>query len=231
MKVKVTHAYQADLESSKIFFDTVLRFFDLKNADALDAFARNGELTVQHYAPHVKSVSCWELDGQHQKALEGIPNVNDILIGCSYRIAKFEEEVGGKTFDLVVVDSPQGFHHADNGENKCEHFDFLLNHVPKLIKDESVIILYVNKRPYDKGIQGSHGYDEYDEYDYKQWMAMRSAFYGSSVITEEQAMKVYRDLLYNFKIDVVQQLLVPCFSDCPGYEDYAFRLAIKVRKL
>lgn len=234
MKVKTTHTTDADRASAVAFFNVLDQMYSMKEMEALDAFARNGELTVKSYADKVKLVDCWELGAEHEDALTQIVGVRDIQIGDSYSLCEFEKTANDHRFfkqyyDLLVIDSPQGQHKDSKGNLKCEHFDFLSD-CGHLLKDEAVIVLYVNKYPYDSKFLGEHGYDQYDEYNFNTWMARRSMFYGQWQVTEEEAIKSYREVLLQQRLYIQQVVTVPCFSDVPGWADYAFRLALSVKR-
>ena len=91
-------------------------------------------------------------------------------------------------------------------------------------------MLYCNKAPYDKTETGSQGYDEYDEYNFDTWMSARMTYYDSyqGVVPEEKMLKKYRDVIRREGRTLGRVLMVPCFSDVPGKEPYAFRLGLEV---
>lgn len=223
MKVRQVGVSGADKASAAVFFEAVCSFYDLSNAVALDMFARTGELTVTNYHEHVGEIHLWELGPEHAKAL-GEFQPEEVHIGCSYRQA----ESCHTKFDFVVVDSPQGAHHDYKGCVHYEHFDLIRYVVPPMLKDEAIVVLYVNKRPYNKDVLGEHGYDLYEEYDYDAWMDARRAFYGASDIAEEDAIRAYRTVLGAAGFAVSGMVITPCYSDVPGYPPYAFRLALRV---
>lgn len=225
MKVREVNVSEADKASARIFFNAVCDFYDLKSAKALDMFARTGDLTVVNYAARVSELHLWELGGEHEEALRAF-NPASVHIGCSYQTAIAVED----RFDFIVIDSPQGAHHDYNGTVHYEHFDVLEDVLPKLVSKEAVVVLYVNKRPYDKNVLGEFGYDQYAEYDFKSWMEARIVFYGTSVISEGQALDAYKKCLTKIGMTVENALVTPCYSDVPGYEPYAFRVALKVKR-
>lgn len=215
----------ADQRSARSMFRTVLDSFDLKEAKALDMFARTGELTVVNYRHAVKELHLWELMPEHERALwlEHAPHT--VKIGCSYQSALNCTD----KFDFIVIDSPQGAHSDYSGAVHYEHFDVVRELLPKLAADNCVVVLYVNKAPYNKEELGSHGYDQYSEYDFPAWMQARRMFYGSIRVTEEQAIKAYRDTVQEWAT-VDQVIVTPCHSDVPGYPPYAFRLALSMKR-
>lgn len=227
MKVRQVHTSFADRKSAKMFFDVLHGMYDLKQMRALDAFARNGELTVSNYWDSVRSLECWELCREHEVELREY--TNNVRIGCSYRLIEHAKDIKSR-FDLIVIDTPQGLHTAEDGRVHAEHFQFLTR-ATSLIDEGGVIVLYVNKQPYDRRVMGSHGYDEYKEYDFDRWMEARKQFYGMSTISEEIALANYRQLLRLQGLNVRRVIQVPCFSDVKGVEPYAFRLGLEVSRV
>lgn len=215
----------ADTRSAEVFFDALFSLYDLRGKKFLDAFARAGDLTASNLAKRTtrNQLHCWELGAEHQEALEHFSA--HVQIGCSYGFLRECEE----TFDLIVIDTPQGIHIDQNRQNRVEHFGFLLD-CAKLVDKKAVIALYVNKRPYKKDIVGHHGQDQYD-FDHDTWMRVRSKFYGCAEIDESIAMEVYSDRLLAEGLKVTSVLSMPCFSDVPGLPPYGFRLALEVEKV
>lgn len=227
MKIREVDTTEADRTSAEVFFRALSRMWDLKKVDALDMFARNGQLTVSRYGHKVKNLDLWELAEEHRKSLENF-QPRDVRIGCSYStLSRCHRKYG-----LIVIDTPQGVHSNYAGVARYEHFD-VLSEIGTIMDDQCIIVLYVNKMPYNKKEMGSHGYDQYSEYDYEAWMKARAQFYGGDgrQITEEEALAAYRLKMVSQKYWVDQVLMVPCFSDVPGYLPYAFRLALSCRKL
>lgn len=229
MKVREVDTTKADRESAMAMFDALHKLYPLSMMTVLDAFARNGQLTVQSYRPYIdtKNLTCWELGQQHEQDLRELtPNVK---IGCSYQQMELAVK-SGETFDMIVIDTPQGLHQDFLGVKHVEHFDFLKSSLA-LLNDNGLIVLYVNKHPYDREDLGSHGYDEYAEYDFKTWMAERKWYYGTEVISESRAINTYAAMLAREGYRVRQVVTMPCFSDVEGREPYAFRLALDVQRL
>lgn len=229
MEVRLSNVSHADKKSSEVFFKALLAMYSFTDAIALDAFARNGQLTVPNYFFAVKELHLWELGEEHAQALE-VFSPKSLQIGCSY---KHLNNLNTETkFDLVVIDTPQGIHSDYEGVSRVEHFDFL-SMCAKHFKDDCVVVLYVNKHPYNKDEVGEHGYDQYKEYDYAKWMGARDAYYHSTdgVIDEAMALAAYKRALKLEGFDVASSLLVPCYSDVAGKEPYAFRLALRLRKI
>lgn len=218
----------ADQASAREFFNQLIALFDLSNARALDMFARTGELTVESYKHAVGELHCWELAPEHEQTLIERHNPKSVIIGDSYLTALQAIDMGEK-YDLVVVDSPQGAHSDSAGYVHYEHFDIVRSLLKDMVGDEALIVLYVNKKPYNKDELGSHGYDQYSEYDFAAWMAAREKFYGDKHITEEQAISAYRSALSSWAT-VEQVLVTPCHSDVPGYAPYAFRLGLRIKR-
>jgi hypothetical protein len=225
MQVREVNVTDADGRSAQLFFDALTGFYDLKDAAALDMFARNGQLTVSRYAKKVLTVDAWELGAEHEAALKSIgPNV-EVKIGCSYLSAAIAQ----RRYDLIVIDSPQGAHADYTGSVRFEHFH-ALEQVGKLAKPRCIVVLYVNKEPYDRAEMGDHGYDVYAEYDFKSWMEARRQFYSHPPfhITESVALNAYaRELAYQ-GFHVVNVVSVPCYSDVPRKENYAYRLGLEI---
>jgi hypothetical protein len=230
MKIEHVDIEDVDRQASEHFFGAVARAYDLHEMDALDAFARNGQLTVSHYAPWVKSVSCWELCNEHRAALEAIPGVTEVDIGCAYMTSDFERYVGGKKYDLVVIDSPMGFHTDVQGRVMCEHFNFLEESTEHLLKDRALVVLYVNKMPYDPSVTGHHGRDSYEHFDFNGWMTRRYDFYGSEYVGEADALAKYDNVFLNMGREVKSVLIWPCPQGQPGFPP-AFRLVLEVVKI
>lgn len=224
MKVREVNCSEADVLSARALFDAVGAIFDLREASVLDAFARNGQLTVSSYWNMLKEprkqLECWELGSEHLPDLREY--ADNVTIGDSYETL----ESCKSTYDMIVIDTPQGLHRGKGG-TWVEHFGFL----PRCLKHVNpggVVVLYVNKSPYNKDETGSHGYDEYVEYDFVEWMAGRRRFYGEELINEERAVRAYRKCLEGCGRTLGRFILIPCFSDVPGKEPYAFRLALEV---
>lgn len=229
MQVKETNATVADKLSAQILFQDLAKFTPLADMKVLDAFARNGQLTIDSYSPYVpkSNITAWELGIEHTEDL--LKKAETVLIGDSYSFLDSAVEAGLK-YDMVVIDTPQGLHKDAKGFVHTEHFDFLAKSL-ELLSDNAVIVLYVNKAPYNKEDVGSHGYDEYTEYDFQAWMNKRIDYYGSVNITEDQALGRYRRLLQHWGFKMTQVILTPCFSDVPGRLPYSFRLALSVKRV
>lgn len=223
MKVRQTEVSEADRASASIFFDALTRYWDLSEAKALDMFARTGELTVTNYRDAVAEIDLWELNPEHEPALRKF-EPNDLKIGCSYQHLDTCE----KKYDFIVVDTPQGIHSDHLGMTHVEHFD-VLRSLTRIMEERCIVVLYVNMAPYNRDEEGSHGYDEYDEYDFEAWMEYRADVFGTDgLVVESQALKTYEDIFLSMGYVVRNVLMVPCFSDAPGREPYAFRLALDV---
>jgi hypothetical protein len=225
MQVRTVNVSDADGRSAELFFDALTGFYDLSKARALDMFARTGQLTVSKYAPWVASVDAWELNAEHEAALKALgPKIN-VKIGCSYLTASLFE---GR-YDLIVIDSPQGAHKDYSGAVRYEHFH-ALKQLPKLAKDRCIVVLYVNKAPYDRAVEGEYGYDRYDEYDFQEWMKARARFYGVNPqrLSESVALYAYEQEMAILGFKTVNTVIVPCYSDVPRKENYAFRVALEI---
>jgi hypothetical protein len=209
-----------------LFFDALTRFYDLSEVVALEMFARNGQMTLARYASKVREVEAWELNPEHEAALRAIgPNV-EVKIGCAYLAASWKD----RRFDLVVLDAPQGAHKDWSGGVRFEHFH-AIDHLSKLVRPRSIVVVPVNKAPYDRAVEGEeHGYDRYDEYDFKAWMRERQSFYSHSPykISEAVALHAYDRVLSFQRLEVVNVLMSPVYSDVPRKENYMFWLALEL---
>lgn len=226
LTIRAVSPSSADTASSTAFFQAVKAMYDLSEAKSLDMFARTGELTVVNYFSEVKELHLWELIPDHKEILESRFSPASLRIGCSYQASMLVDE----KYDFIVVDSPQGAHHDYDGKVHFEHFDVVEGILPKLCADECIVVLYVNKKPYDREEMGSHGYDIYSEYDFTAWMQARENFYLSSTISEAGAIAAYTFAVREWA-KVESAVMVPCFSDVPGYPPYAFRLALKLKRI
>lgn len=226
MLIRQHDVTEADKKSAETFFSALNQTFDLKNMDVLDAFARNGQLTVSSYCRDVKSVTCWELSPEHEVSLRQY--TDKVKIGDSYAYMS-DAILAKEKWDCIVIDTPQGLHSDSLGRTHAEHFKFLEMSLGAL-RNRGIVVLYVNKRPYDKNVLGSHGYDQYSEYNFADWMAIRESFYGSVNVDTQYALEAYSTLLFHSGWVVENVLVVPCSSDVPDYKPYAFRLALEVRK-
>jgi hypothetical protein len=226
VKVRSTDISRSDHKSSEVFFAALMEMYTFEYA--LDMFARDGAITVSKYRDKVPTLDVWELGEEHYEALQKF-KPNDIKIGCSYMTA----QKAHAQYDLIVVDTPQGLHHDANGDVRTEHFSALLM-AARLLKDgNGVLVLYVNKAPYNKDEVGSHGYDEYEEYNFDRWMEAREHFYDikdGQQLTEDEAAKAYREILSACGWKVTTQMIVPCFSDVDGLPPYAFRIALQIER-
>lgn len=231
MKVRETDVAKSDIDSARLFFNALAGFYDLTDVEVLDAFARNGQLTVDSYVPLLKGTShldLWELGEEHRDALTAVPHRN-IRIGCSYETA----ETWDLKYDMVVIDTPQGIHNDYADVPHVEHFDFYKLALRRLLKPKSLVILYCNKTPYNRDEVGSHGYDEYAEYDFKAWMKGRRDFYSTTPqnVSLAEMLNRYAFEAMRAGFDVTNHLVVPCYSDVEGLAPYSFRLAMDLKKI
>jgi len=213
----------ADEDSSKEFFSLLKSYYDLKNYSVLDMFARTGDVTVKHYAKDVKSFDLWEYDPKFTHSLlEWEPS--NLHIGCSYEGVTLTTN----KYDMIVVDTPQGSHEDYMEQIHYEHFD-ILDKAKPLMNSRCLVVLYCNKRPYDRAKVGHYGYDEYKSYDFQKWMEARKIFYQADPenTTEWQMLRAYTDLFKSSHI-VEKVVLTPCHSDVPGIDPYGFRLALEL---
>lgn len=226
MQIREVNCTDADKRSAGVFFTALKAFYDLSTVTALDMFARNGQLTVANYAGAVEALDVWELMSEHAHDLASFAP-REVLIGCSYG----HLESCQSTYGLIVIDTPQGIHTDAEGVERFEHFD-VLGQIDKLVADKALIVLYVNKRPYDKDEVGDHGYDQYASYDFPRWMERRKEFYGVNPqdVGEEDAIRAYRRVLMGQGLKLTNVLSVPCYSDVPGFDPYAYRVCLEVAR-
>ena len=224
MQVRQVDVTDADARSAKLFFDALTGFYDLSQSRALDMFARNGQLTIRNYVDKLKTVDAWELNGAHREALHAL-GTETVTIGCSYLGAI----QAAKRYDLIVIDSPQGAHNDYSGEARFEHFHALQS-LNRLARPRCIVVLYVNKQPYDKAKEGDHGYDQYAEYDFDAWMKARQSFYSHSPynISDAVALHAYEREMNFMGFDVVNTVMLPCYSDVPRRENYAMRIGLEI---
>jgi len=230
MPIRKVDVSEADKKSAQVFFDALFGIYDLKEARVLDAFARNGQLTVNNIAKRtVGSLECWELQEEHREDLRQYTGL--VYIGDSYKFLEGAIEKG-RQYGLIVIDTPQGLHKDSKGVIHAEHFDFFRQSL-QLIAKSAIVVLYVNKSPYDKNVEGSQGYDEYPEYDFKEWMKKRIEFYGVEGVSESGALRGYQQALMDSctGLSIKSVLQVPCFSDVPGKDSYSYRLALELVRL
>lgn len=218
----------ADFKAASIFYETVTNFWDLSEVDALDAFARDGSLTVCNYFDSVRGLDLWEFQPEMENALRAY-DPTDVIIGDSFRTVVDHD----KKYGFIVVDTPQGLYNG-GGMTTAEHFDFI-NLMDTVMEDRCVVVLYVNSKPYNKNEIGSYGREDYpDTYDFDKWMAMRQEFYHlealGAEVTPEIAIKTYRRVFRNLGFSLETVLLGPCYSFAPGLPK-SFRLALELVKL
>ena len=239
MKIKTVDVTEADYESAALLFNSLEALHDIYWPDqykvkVLDAFARNGQLTIKNYQ-HWNGVEihAWELSKEHEAALQSIASVKTVAIGCSY--ARADKVIATRIvngdnpeYNMIVIDTPQGLHKSADGVVHVEHFDFLKKAWSFLPDKGGVIVLYVNTKPYNKDVQGEHGYDQYEEYNFESWMNKREGIYGKFFPKISEVIAAYENDAASFGWRLVNPLLIPCFSDVPSLPPYAFRLAFRV---
>lgn len=242
MQVKTVNATDADKASAVVLFKTLFGMRELfwptvrlsHSLRVLEPFARNGQLTIKSYCDDYNViVEAWELNKEHLPALKAMPAVYSTSIGCSYGLlAKYFDRLAAVPPDVVVIDTPQGIHHDENNSPYVEHFDFLQAVFTLFKKSGGVVVLYVNLDPYDAKAQGEHGYDTYKEYDFVEWQKKRALYYhGTSTVvplTASCALTKYEAEAKLFNLKLSLPLMVPCYSDVPGKDPYAFQLAFRV---
>lgn len=194
-----------DAVAADAFFEALRRVLSLRQMSALDMFARDGALTVNRYAKHVRRLELWELNQVHLPALRRY-GASEVKIGCTY---KFLKECTS-TYGMIVVDNPQGLYPDNWGVVHAEHFD-IVKELSPIMADRCVVVLYVNKAPYDKNKDGDHGRDTYSAYDFQRWMTARGDFYGHVEVDEVRALNTYKYVFAAQGFTVTDVLMVPCF--------------------
>jgi hypothetical protein len=230
MKIEQIDVSLASAQASSNFFNALSKVYDLSNMEVLDAFARNGQLTVSHYAHWVKAVDCWEFCDEHREALQSIAGVREVVIGCSYDLSDAERIMEVSKYDMVVIDAPQSFHNSNHGGPMCGHLDFLTDYTEHLLKDRALVMLYVNKVPYDPAKEGHHGLDSYENFDFDMWMKRRLEFYGWVDINEQVALQAYEDVFHRMGRKIKSVFMHPLPDNVPG-KPPAFYMVLETVKV
>lgn len=217
---------QADRKGASLFFQAIKTFWsDWKDVEALDMFARNGELTVRHYVDFTDKLDVWDWNPSNIEPLQRFP-VRRINVGCSFTALK----TCPRQYDMVVCDSPQGMFHAEDGHDRVEHFE-IVPQLHSILKDRSLVVLYVNKEPYDRGQVGHFGHDYAERYHFGSWMLARERFYGikdGRYLTEQEALATYQAQFARHGLKIVNMMITPCITaGLPGMPP-AFRLALEL---
>jgi len=163
--------------------------FNLRQMDALEAFARKGDWHTMAYADRVRSLTVWEIDPQHNDDLRrNLPKATVLNVDS----VEFANEIQNRArFDLVVLDNPQGLYGPDDAY--CEHFDILMP-AATMLRRGGVLVLNVNVHPYDYERQIT-------------WQRRREAFWGladASHLDIDAIPEVYRTLFANAGMSTVQ---------------------------
>jgi hypothetical protein len=211
----------ADHKGADLFFTALTTYYDLRGMSALDMFARDGDFTDRKSVVLVQELDLWEINPEHTQALNDF-KPREVRIGCSYASLKQCQ----RKYDLVVVDSPQGVYPDYEGKVHAEHFD-LIEELPKILKDRAIVVLYVNKEPYNRDLVGDLGYDKYDTYNFDTWMEKRERFYGKRHVSEADALFAYRYRFALHRFRTVSVLVTPCLQGDPGLPP-TFRLAMEL---
>lgn len=222
---------KADHAGADIFFMALTGFFDLEWRRTLDAFARDGILTVKRYRDKVAKLDAWELNPEHKDALMAF-SPDTVRIGCSYE-GLTEAAARGEKWSFIIVDTPQGLYPTGEGTVVAEHFTWM-GRLPDIMADDCVVAFYVNKRPYSREDTENFGRDEYAEsYNFDKWMQLRAQFYGVAdgrIITDEQAISAYSRLFESRGYAVKHLLVTPCYDFAPGLPP-SFRCAMQLVKI
>lgn len=215
----------ADFKATGLFFDAVLGFYDLSQRDALDMFARDGALTVHLYADKVRSLDLWEIDPIYEPTLRKF--TDNVHIGCSHKQLMETD----RTYGFMVLDAPEGVYHDWRGRPHSEHFD-LIPQLPRIMANNCIVVVYVNKEPYDASKVGSHGRDVYPGYDYQAWMQRRADFYHTdhpNKVSTATALQAYRREFRLLGFDLKSELIVPAYDMGIGMPP-SFRLAMELER-
>lgn len=225
VKVPLNERYTidgADFRAANLFYNMVTNFYDLRQTVALDAFARDGSLTVCNYYKEVMALDVWEYQDLSEQLKQYGPR--NIVIGDSFRTVVDHTEKYG----FIVVDTPQGLYEG-GGMVTAEHFDFLPL-MADIMEDRCIVVVYVNSQPYNKDEIGSYGREEYEQYDFDKWALEREGFYGitkGQEVTPEIATHTYRNVFKQMGYEIESMILGPCYSFAPGLPR-SFRLALEL---
>jgi hypothetical protein len=222
--------HTADKISIGVFYSVLFNTYALAEAQVLEAFARDGAITVSSYVPFLKNpkkqLECWELNPDHEYRL--LQYTDKVKIVESYQFM-LDAIIQGRSWDLIIIDIPQGLHSSSDREIHAEHFDFLPLAL-RALNDEGVVVFNLNRKPYNRDEKGSHGYDEYAEYNYQTWMQKREQFYGCVSHREEVLLGVYRQLAYDAGYVVKSFTVVPALPNVDGMEIYTSTVAMHLSR-
>lgn len=187
---------------------------------ALDMFARKGDMSVVNCPDWMWDA--WEIEPTCRVALESL-GCRKVVIGDTYDIVQnwpFK-------YDMIWVDGPQGIFPDSKGGRHSEHLDLIPQALSMLRHGWGLLVLYVNKEPYNKVQEGDFGLDTYSEYDFDEWMKNRVDFYGKCVITESEALLSYETLIRRCGYGVKSMMMWPSIMDMPGMPP-SFRLVLEI---
>lgn len=192
-------------------------------AAAIDMFARDGAMAIRNFQD--LTWEAWEIDPVHQPALEALGVVpGNIYIGDTFHIRYLDHAL----CDMVWVDAPQGTFKDNKGSLHSEHFE-LLEDALALLRGKGLLVLYVNKQPYNKEVTGDYGVDTYPEYSFEGWMARRRAFYGKEFITDAEALVTYDRVMDRLGWSIKSTMMFPCLTNLSGMPP-SFRLVLEVQE-
>ena len=217
----------ADAHSDFDFFSNLLSFYTI-TGNSLELCSGDGARTIASYRALIDGpLDVCEISSKHKPALMEL-DLRKITFDCSYRYVQDSKE----KYQMVVVEGPQGTHKDWLGNMHAEHLGFIPS-VTKIMEDHSLLVLYCNRRPYNRAVFGHHGCDKYDTYDYNLWMKMRKAFFNHSPqsIPYHVMLKTYTDKLEGAGFRVVNVFMQPCYSDVPELPPYGFRLGLELEKV
>lgn len=140
------------------------REIDFSNFTSLEMFARGGDWQTIEFAK-ISSLEAWEVDNSFEPKLrKNLPNSKIRFVDS---IQTLQENNNLSKYDLIIIDAPLNtFGPIENGSKYgkyCEHFTFLKD-VGNLIGEKAIVIINVNRSPFD--------YEKYPE-----WKKRRDEFY------------------------------------------------------
>jgi len=117
------------------------RGFDLKNANALELYGREGNWHTVDYASYVNTLEIWEIDPIYLDNLK--LNLPKAKIKITDNFTEIQHT--SNKYDFIVVDNPQSIYGDKN--QFCEHFE-IFPYIYRIIDDSAVVILNINIKPY-----------------------------------------------------------------------------------
>lgn len=155
---------------------------ELRNTRALEVFTRTGEWHTKEYYPLIKELEAWEIDPNFCR--EAKANLPGAIVKCVDSITHIHNYTPQNSFDLIVLDNPQGCYGPSN--KYCEHFDILVPSL-RLLSNHSCLVLNANIQPYNYDAQIT-------------WQRRRDSFYKV-----EQANSLTTEFLFDFYSKLFQE--------------------------